>query len=178
MKIIKKLNILTFIFILTTIHLKAQKFVSNKMIEIEFRTIEQKSNDVVIASVIEILSDGERIGITNGDYDGIAKFSVCSKEIINEQIAINVYGMKCKPFQSDYRINSDSKITINLDYGATKYKTLEDRKLILVDLNIPICDVEINELETDNNYKHCDGRIKKKEEIPNSELSEWERIEN
>jgi len=176
MRVIK---IFIFIFILTTIQLKAQEFVSNKMIEIEFQTTEKESNDVVIASVIEIISNGERIGITHGDYDGIAKFNICSKKIINEQIAINVYGMKCKPFHGNYRIDSDSKISINLEYGVTKYKTLEDRRLILSELNIPICNVKIDKLEDKIIYnRHCDGTIKKKNEIPSNEILEWEKIEN
>lgn len=174
----KKILII-FILISIAFQLKAQNLVPNKMIEIKFQTIEKKSNDIIIASVIEIKSNNERIGIIHGDYEGISSFKVCSKKIKNGKITLNVYGMKCKPFQNTYKVEDGSKIIINLDYGETKYKTLEDRKFILAQLNIPIHDVEISELEEDVIfYQHCDGRIKNKNEIPNSELNEWDRIEN
>lgn len=177
MRIIKVFNI--FILFLIAFQVEAQESTPYKIIEIEFQTIEKESNEIIIASVIEILSEEERIGIIHGDYDGISKFKVCSKKIKNGQITVNVYGMKCKPFQSKYSVDNDSKITINLDYGETKYKTLEDRKLIFADLNIPICDIEIGELEDNTSYyQHCDGRIKKKNEIPDIELPEWKKIEN
>ena len=176
MKIKKILNL--FILISIAFQLKAQDLVSNKMIEIVFQTIEKKSNDIIIASVIEIKSNGERIGIIHGDYDGISNFKVCSKKSKNDKITLNVYGIKCKPFKKTYKIEDGSKIIINLNYGKTQYKTLEDRKFILAQLNIPICDVEISESENDIiYYQHCDGRIKTKNEIPDIELSEWERIE-
>ena len=105
-------------------------------------------------------------------------YGFCSKKIKNDKITLNVYGIKCKPFKKTYKIEDGSKIIINLNYGETKYKTLEDRKFILAQLNIPICDVEISESENDIiYYQHCDGRIKTKNEIPDIELSEWERIE-
>jgi hypothetical protein len=176
MRIKRIINI--FILISIAFQLKAQNLVPNKMIEIEFQTIEKKSNDNIIASVIEIKSNGERIGIIHGDYDGISNFKVCSKKIKNGKITLNVYGIKCKPFQKTFKVEDGSKIIINLNYGETKYKTLEDRKYILAQLNIPICDIEICESEKEViYYKHCDGRIKNKNEIPDIELFEWERIE-
>ncbi|MGH1383525.1 hypothetical protein [Kordia sp.] len=176
MKTIKLVYAVLFTLLFTTVSLKAQ---SNKIIEIEFQTIEKESNDVVIASVIEILSGGKRIGVIHGDFDGISNIKVCSDKIIKGQITLNVYGMKCKPFQNKYTIHNDSKISILLEYGETKYKTLKDRMLILADLNIPICNIESIEEEDDNTYyKHCDGRLKKKNEIPKRELSEWQPVEN
>ena len=174
---IKLLSLL--ILILTSCQFKAQESNSNKMIRIEFQTIEKKSNDIIIASLTEVLSDNKRIGIVHGDYDGISIINICSNKIIDEQITLKVYGIKCKPAEVKYTINQDSKTTINLEYGQTKYQTLNDRKLILSELNIPICDIEIDELEDETElYQHCDGRIKKKNEISNNELSEWERIKN
>ncbi|QNK78184.1 hypothetical protein H7F37_04365 [Winogradskyella sp. PAMC22761] len=174
---IKLLSLL--ILILTSCQFKAQESNSNKMIRIEFQTIEKKSNDIIIASLTEVLSNNKRIGIAHGDYDGISIINICSNKIIDEQITLKVYGIKCKLVEVKYNINQDSKMTINLEYGQTKYQTLNDRKLILSELNIPICDIEINELEDETElYQHCDGRIKKKNEISRNELSEWERIKN
>lgn len=173
MRNIKLLSLL----ILTTFQIKAQESNSNKIIRIEFQTVEKESNDIIIASLTEILSDNKRIGIAHGDYDGISIVNICSNKIIDEQITLKVYGIKCKPVEVEYKINQDLKTTINLEYGQTKYQTLDDRKLILSELNIPICDIEIDELENDSDlYQHCDGRIKKKSEIPNNELTEWKKI--
>ena len=108
MKIIKLLTI--FMIIFASFQLKAQESVTNKMIEIEFHTVEKESNDIIIASVIEVLSKGERIGIIHGDYDGISTFKVCSKKIKEGQITLNVYGMRCIPFQNNYIVTDDSKI--------------------------------------------------------------------
>ncbi|MFK7749917.1 MAG: hypothetical protein AB8B65_16105 [Kordia sp.] len=179
MKTIKLKNAFLFGLLFAIVSLKAQEKAANKMIEIEFQTIEKESNTIIIAAVIEVLSDGKRVGITHGDYDGIAKIKFCSDKLTKEQITLNVYGMKCKPFQSKYTIHTDSKIKIHLEYGQTKYQTLKDRMLILLDLNVPINDIEVVELENDSSYyRHCDGRLKQRNEIPKSELSEWKRVEN
>ncbi|CAM4004034.1 MULTISPECIES: hypothetical protein [Flavobacterium] len=173
--------IAVFILILTTFRLSAQTVVANKMIRIEFQTLEKKSNDILIGSVIEVLSNGERIGIIHGDFNGLCVVNVCSKKIIDDKITINAYGMKCKSFTNEYTVNSDSKIDVYLEYGESKYQTLNDRRLILHELKVPICDIEIqslNENENDTYYQHCDGRIKKKNEIPSNEIYEWEKLEN
>ena len=173
--------IAVFILILTTFWLSAQTVVANKMIRIEFQTLEKNSNDILIGSVIEVLSNGERIGIIHGDFDDLCVLNVCSKKIIDDTITINVYGMKCKFFTNKYIVNSDSKIDIYLEYGETKYQTINDRPLILQELKVPICGIDmqsLNENENDTYYQHCDGRIKKKNEIPSNEIYEWEKLEN
>lgn len=62
MKTIKLKNAFLFGLLFAIVSLKAQEKAANKMIEIEFQTIEKESNTIIIAAVIEVLSDGKRVG--------------------------------------------------------------------------------------------------------------------
>jgi hypothetical protein len=146
------------------------------MIRIEFQTTEKNSNDILIGSITEVRSGGKIIGIVNGDYDGNSVINVCSRKIIDGIITLNVFGLKCLPYKNDYEIKNDSKLKIYLEYGETKYQTLDDKKIVLAQLNIPICDIELDNPNKIAFYKHCDGRIRKISEIPKDELYEWEEI--
>ena len=164
--------------ILVNFHLGAQEVTdSGKLIKFVFQTVEKKTNAPLFGSVIEVVSNGKRIGLRETDYKGTASITICSKKITDGKITVNIFGMRCRFFTKEYVVSSDSMFKIYLEDGETKYQTIDDKRYIWQQLNIPVCAIEMvipegNEMD----YQHCDGRIKKKNEIPENELYEWELI--
>jgi hypothetical protein len=151
---------------------------SGKIITIGFKTVEEKTNAAIPGSVIEVLSNKKRIGWTETNYGGIATMRICSKKITEGKITVNVFGIRCRFFTKEYAVSSDATFKIYLEEGKTKYQTNDDKRYILLQLNIAPCSIEMTEFEeSDRYYQHCDGRIKKKNDIPWYELSEWELID-
>ncbi|MCL9804212.1 hypothetical protein NAT51_01655 [Flavobacterium amniphilum] len=163
--------------ILVGFRLDAQVADSGKMITIGFQTVGEKTNGTIPGSIIEVLSDKKRIGWTETNYDGIARIRICSKKITDGKITVNVFGMRCKVFRKEYTVSSDAMFKIQLEDGETKYRTIDDKMYILQQLNVAPCSVEMTEVdESDSYYRHCDGRIKKRNEIPANDLYEWELL--
>jgi len=148
------------------------------MINIEFVTIHKDSIFAIPLSVTEIISDSQRIGIVNGDFDGISRWNICSDKIVNNKLTFRVYAINCKPFEKEYLIKSDSKLTINLEYGESEFRTRKERNAFInKKFGIPFCgtnDMIDEELENAD-YRHCDGKIKKHNEIPSDKIHEWEK---
>ena len=88
---------------------------------LNLKTIKKDSTDTLAFSIIEIFSGGLRIDTGQTDFDGVDIFIINSNSVIDNKIRIKIYGIKCEIFEKVYMINDNLDLTINLDYGETKY---------------------------------------------------------
>jgi len=152
----------------------------NSMVHIEFLTIDKDSSFAIPLTIIEIISGSERIGVVSGDFDGASTWSICSKKIIDNKITLKVFGINYKTLENVYVFKNDLKLTIEMEPGKSKLKNRKDREVFIrEELGIPFCGTsELIDEEIENaNYQHCDGRIKRFNEIPSREVYQWEKIE-
>lgn len=152
----------------------------NRIININFTTVVKNSDDVIPLTITEIMSGTERIGVVSGDYDGISSWNVCSRKLIDNKVILRVFGINCKLFEKEYEVKNDLNLNIELEYGESKLKSRKDRELFIrKELGIPFCgttDLFMEEIENAK-YQHCDGRIKRFNEIPHKEKYQWDKIE-
>ncbi|WP_074407323.1 MULTISPECIES: hypothetical protein [Aquimarina] len=154
----------------------------NRMLHTIFKVIDAHSRTEVPLAIIEISSGNKRVGGIQTDFDGLSPWDVCSKKLVDHKFKINVFGMNYKPFEKTYSIKNDTILTIKLDPGEIKFKNQgEWGTFIRRELRIPFCgtgleiDIDIEVLENAE-YRHCDGRIKRFNDIPTKELHQWEKI--
>jgi hypothetical protein len=103
-----------------------------KNIEIAFESIEKNTQDIIIATFIEISTNGKRIAIIKTDYDGKAVVKICSDKIVDDKIVVRAFGLKCAPFAQKILVTQNSVFTLPLSYGETQYQRIDDYKIILV----------------------------------------------
>ncbi|MDH7447630.1 hypothetical protein QBK95_18445 [Aquimarina sp. 2201CG14-23] len=172
--------IITVFFVLT---LQAQTIRNeNRILHTVFKVIDAKSHTEAPLAILEISSGNKRVGEVQTDFEGLSSWNICSKKIKGNKIKIKVFGMNYKPFEETYFLNKDTILTIKLESGTIKFKNRgEWETFIRKELGIPFCgtgleiDTEIEAMEN-GTYQHCDGRIKRFNDIPLNELYQWEKV--
>jgi hypothetical protein len=122
------MNKLVFIFILLNGSLMwGQKVTfTEEGILLELLFIEENTLDTLPGSIIEIFSGGTRINTGVSDFKGNDTFYLAKKDIVNNTIKLQVYGLKCKPKKYKLSTNKSLNPIIKLKYGKTIYNTRED----------------------------------------------------
>lgn len=104
---------------------------------LELMFIEQKSQDSLPGSIVEIFSGEKRINVGMSDYQGICVLSLKKEDIVNDNIHLNVYGIKCKPHKQMMSLNEGVNSTIILEYGKTEYNSRDDQLMMMRKLDFP-----------------------------------------
>ncbi|MFC5048412.1 hypothetical protein ACFSTE_13740 [Aquimarina hainanensis] len=156
----------------------------SKMLHTIFKVIDAHAHIEAPLTIIEISSGNKRINRVQTDFDGLSPWDICSKELIDHKFKIKVFGMNYKPFEKGYSIKNDTILTIKLYPSEVKFKNKREwETFIRKEFGIPFCgtglrmDEEIETLENAE-YQHCDGRIKRYDQIPKKELNQWRKIKN
>ncbi len=180
--IMNKLPIIFTVFFALTLQSQTTKD-NNKMLQTIFKVVDLHSHTMIPLAIIEISSRNKKIGGVQTDFDGLSPWSICSKKLVDDKIEIKVFGMNYTPFEKTYSIKKDTILTIKLEPGTIKFKDrVRWETFIRKELGIPFCgtglelDTEIEAMEN-GTYQHCDGRIKRFNDIPINELYQWEKIE-
>ncbi|WP_299888398.1 hypothetical protein [uncultured Lacinutrix sp.] len=174
----KKALILLTLFLFSKINSQTLEN-NNTIITIDIVTTHNDSNYAIPYAISKISSDTKNIGTLLSDYDGLSRLNICSKKILNNKIKLQVFGIDCKPFEREYKIIKDTTINIKLKCRETNLKSRKDIDSFIYKNGIrKVCGtINLIDEEIENaNYIHCDGRIKKYNNIPANEIHEWDKI--
>lgn len=133
-KIIKQLIYTVIIFF--SIQTNGQNSTERKRYKVDLLTLEKKTKDTLIGSIIEVFSGEKRIETDITDFDGLSIFHLNSKDIINSKVRLKIHGMKCVQFEKEYKLTDDLNTTILLEYGESEYTKFEQLTEIYKKLNI------------------------------------------
>ncbi|WP_298544958.1 hypothetical protein [uncultured Aquimarina sp.] len=176
-----KLHIIFTIFFALTLQAQTTSN-ENRMLHTIFKVINAKSHTEIPLAIIEISVGNKKIGEVQTDFDGLSPWNICSKKMGGNKIKIKVLGMNYKPFEETYSLKKDTILAIKLESETIKFKNRgEWETFIRKELGIPFCgtgleiDTEIEAMEN-GMYQHCDGRMKRFNDIPVNELYQWEKV--
>ena len=114
-------HLIYIIIIFISIQTNGQNSNEKKKFRIDLLTVEKNSNDTIRGSIIEVYSGEKRIKTDLSDFDGVSRFLINSKDIVDDKIRLKIYGPKCSIFEKDYNLKDDLNTKIKLEYGETEY---------------------------------------------------------
>ena len=142
-------------------------------------TLDQNSKDTIPLTLVELLVNNELILVTKSDLNGQFKFILCLDRVENNKTELILTSKNYE--QKRIEIKADKTFKENFFLQPDPYKKIDQEKYIEYSLSkIEECGTDRidKEMALNRYYKHCDGRVKRYNDIDSNEnMNLWTPIE-